>query len=222
MGAVNIVRKIGRILIFLLIFGLGISMIVGAVKDKTELSKPRAKIEEMTADDFYDGRFIEGDIGEIWGEYATMNLSKSYFGITYDTQTTAHYYLMPLETSYDLEEPKFISLSVYNSADLELARKMAYEFEECVTNFDSGDIKLPESVMTMKGKVSKLRKDAVPLFNSVIEEMGFDPETSALPYVVNVGNDGSGVNLELPIGIAVTAFGLIGLFFAIVRGVRGR
>ena len=214
-----ILRILKSSIAFIVIAVMGIFLLVMSIRDKIELSKPPANIEEMTEKDFYNGRFVEGDIYEIWGEYATLKESKSMFGIQYSTKTTSHYYLMPLETSYITGEPKFISLSVRDSNDMFTAEKMAGEFEDYAnTNFE--DISKFVTTMHVKGKITKLPKDGIKIFDDTLNELGFSSTTDAVHYVINVGNDGSGTSYALIIGIVVTLVGLGGTAISVIRGIR--
>ncbi len=209
-------RVIRAVVPFVVIAAFGIFMLVMSIKDKIELSKPPADIAEMSESDFYNGRFVEGDIYEIWEEYATLETSDSLFGIKYNTKTTAHYFLMPLETSYDTGIPKFVSIAVHNSSDLLTAQKMVREFDRYLESDDEDFY--PVTVMHVKGKVTKLRKDATGIFDKFLSSMGFYPATDAVYYVINVGNYGSGASAELVIGIIVTVVGLLGGFIVLIRG----
>ena len=200
---------------FIVIGILGVVLLVMSIKDKIELSKPPANIAEMTEDDFYNGRFVEGEIYEIWNEYGTLQQSDSVFGIEYNTKTTAHYFAMPLETSFTTGIPKFVSLAVSDSSDLLTAQKMAKES----LNYYNNDIELV-TTMHVKGKITKLKKDAAKYFDDYMTDEGFTPSTVSVHYVINVGNDGSGSTAALLIGIGVTLVGLLGALFSFIRGRR--
>lgn len=198
---------------FIVIAVLGILLLVMSIKDKIELAKPPANIAEMTEDDFYNGRFVEGDIYEIWNEFATLQESDTIFGITYNTKTTAYYFAMPLETSFYTGIPKFVALSVRDSSDYATAKKMMMESLDYYNN----DIEL-ETTMHIKGKISKLKGDGAKRFDKEMSEEGFIPSDVAVHYVINVGNDGSGTTTALLIGIGITVVGVFGTLFSIIRG----
>ena len=198
---------------FIVIAVLGILLLVMSIKDKIELAKPPANIAEMTEDDFYNGRFVEGDIYEIWQKYATLQESDSIFGISYNTKTSAYYYAMPLETSFDTGIPKFVALSVRESSDVVTADKMVRE----TRNFYNNGIEF-QTVMHIKGKVTKLKGDGKKLFDEYMEYEGFVPSTTSVYYIINVGNDGNGATTALLIGIGITVVGVLGTLFSIIRG----
>lgn len=202
---------------FIVIAVLGIILLVTSIKDKIELAKPPANIAEMTEDDFYNGRFVEGYIYEIWNSFATRQESDTIFGISYNTKTTGHYYAMPLETSFETGIPKFVALSVSESSNVATADKMVRE----TRNFYNNGVEL-QTVMHIKGKITKLKGDGKKLFDEYIEYEGFIPSTTSVYYVINVGNDGSGTTAALLIGIGITVVGVLGTLFSVIRGrVRG-
>lgn len=200
---------------FIVISIMGVFLLVSAIKDKIELSKPPADIASMTEADYYNGRFVEGNIYELWNEYATLKQSDSTFGIKYNTRVTGHYFAMPLETSFETGIPKFASISISDSSDLITAQKMEKES----LDYYNSDKELVTS-MYVKGKITKLEKDAAKYFDQYMESEGFTPSAVSVHYVINVGNDGSGSTTALIISIAVTLVGVIGTLVAVIRGIH--
>ncbi len=212
-------RLFGKLMPFIIIAILGILVVISGIKDKVELSKPPAKIEEMTETDFYNGRFVEGDIYEIWDEYATLEQSDSVMGIKYNTKTTAHYFTMPLESSFNGSSPKILSVAVRDASDITTAQKMERESLEYYGN-DDADESVFVTKMHIKGKITKLKKDAAEIFDKCVVKEGYSPSTDTIYYVVNVGNAGNGTTGMLIIGIIATLVGLLGGFIVIMRSRR--
>ena len=196
-------RTLKTTITFIVIAVLGVLLLVMSIKDKKELAKPPADIAAMTEDDFYNGRFVEGDVHEIWDSFTTMETSGS--------KTTGYYFAMPLETSFTTGIPKFVVLSVRDSSDYAAASRMAQESLDYYTNY----VEL-ETVMHIRGKVTKLKGDGAEYFDRYIEKNGFVPEDTAVHYVINVGNDGEGANTALLIGIGITVVGVAGAVFSII------
>ena len=207
-------RGLKSAITFIVIGVLGIILLVISIKDKVELSKPPANIEFMTEDDFYSGRFVEGYVYEIWNEYASLQESDTIFGISYNTKTTAHYFAMPLETSFYTNQPKFVALSVRDSSDYRTAQRMEQESLDYY-NYDDAEL---ETTMYIKGKITKLTGDGKKYFDEYMEDEGFIPSDVSVHYVINVGNDGKGSTTALLIGIGVTVVGLFGTVICILRG----
>ncbi|MDE7363074.1 MAG: hypothetical protein K2N38_14210 [Oscillospiraceae bacterium] len=203
-----------RLLIMFIAFAvLGIIMLVGSIRDKIELSKPRGNLETMTAADFYNGRFVEGDIIEIWDEYAYMRETDTFFGITYNTKVTSHSYSMPLPSSFESSSPKFISLSIRDGELKKTADKIVSE----TNNYLINDVVLDDwTSIHIEGKVTKLSGDNLKLFREYFQEIGGD-ESNIVAYEVHVGNDGSNSTTGLIVSIVLTLIGLGGLGFIIAR-----
>lgn len=203
-------RVIKALLAFIVIFAMGVFLLVNAIRDKIELSKPPLDIADLSEDELRSGRYVEGDVTELWDEFARREQSDSTFGTRISKRFTAYYFAMPMKSS---DAPKFVTLSVHKNEDLITARKMARE---------SGQILEGHSVlmtkMRMRGKITRLRAGAASAFDDYLKNCGFDPKATSVHYMINVGNDGSGSTYALVIAISVTAVGLIGGAVALIRG----
>ena len=197
-------RTLRTSITFIVIAILGILLTVMSIKDRQELKKPPANIATMTEDDFYNGRFVEGDIYEIWDRFSTVETN---------SKTTGYYFAMPLETSFETGIPKFVALSVRDSSDYAVASRMAKESLDYYNNY----VEL-ETVMHIRGKITTLKGDGAKYFDKYIADNGFIPADAAVHYVINVGNDGEGAATALLIGIGITAVGVLGALFSIIRG----
>lgn len=206
-------RVLKGLLAYIVISAMGIFLLVGAIRDKVELSKPPLDIATMTEEDLRSGRYVEGDVTELWDEYAKREESERTFGIPYNKNVTAHYFAMPLESSENSDEPKFVTLSVYDE-ELTAARKMAAETE----NRNAPDNEQPDTKMHVIGRLRKLRASAASAFDKYIKKCGFTPDDASVHYVISVGMDGDGSTHTLVIAIIVTAVGLIGGVIALIRG----
>lgn len=201
---------------FILIAAVGIFMLVMTIRDKIELSKPPADIATIKESELRSGMFVEGDIYEVWNEFATLEESDSAFGIEYNKRTSAHYYAIPLESSFGTDVPKFLAIAVKTTSDINTAKKMA---QESLDYYNDENAELT-TVMHVKGKVSKLKKKAAEYFDDYMTAEGFTPSTVSLHYVINVGNDGKGINVMLAISIGATLLGVLGTAIVFIRGGR--
>lgn len=202
---------IRRVIIFGLFLVMGIVFLAGGIKNKVELSKPKGDLSTMTESDFYDGRFVEGTIYEIWDQFAYMEETSSSGA----KKKTDFYFAMPLETSYDSDTPKFIVLEVKSGSDLTTANKMAKETDDYY-----GTGKEPSSGWTelhFTGKVHKLKNDVLKSFENYIKK-GLEGGTKENICAFSIAryNEGS-ENTGLFIGIGLTVIGLGGLAFVVLR-----
>lgn len=203
------------LIVFIVLAIMGIAMLIGSIKDKVELAKPRGDLETMKASDFYNGRFVEGEIYEIWDNYAYMQESDTIFGITYSTKVTSEYYAMPLPATYDDHDVKFVALSIGDSAMQRTANKIVQETSAYIIDGKE----LPEwTSMKIKGKVTQLKGEGLKLFQDYISDIG-GGSANIVAYTINVGNDGSHTTTNLIISIVLLVVGLGGTAFMVVRKV---
>lgn len=208
-------RVIKALLAYIVISAMGIFLLVNAIRDKIELSKPPLDVATMTEDDLRSGRYVEGDVTELWDEYAKRNEQDSKFGIRYNMGVMSYYFAMPLKSSSYSGKPKFVTLSV-SSEELAAAQKMARESQNRNSlNGDSLDTK-----MHIIGRLRKLRTSAASAFDKYISKCGFAPEDASVHYVISVGIDEDGSTYALVIAIVVTTIGLGGGVVALIRGKR--
>lgn len=208
-------RVIKALLAYIVISAMGIFLLVNAIRDKVELSKPPLDIATMTEEDLRSGRYVQGDVTELWDEYAKREESDSKFGVRYKKHTLSHYFAMPLRSSDYSDEPKFVTLSVQEE-ELAEAQKMARESVNR-NYFNDGALK---TKMHIIGRIRKLRTSAASAFDKYISKCGFTPENTSVHYVISVGVDGKGSTYSLVISIVVTAVGVVGGAVALIRGGR--
>lgn len=207
-------RFVRVLIMFVVVAVLGIVLLIGTIKDKAELAKPRGDLETMTEADFYNGRFVKGTIYELWHNYADMEEYDTTFGIKHNTRVTAQYYALPIPV---LEDYKFVALAISNSSQQTIAKKLVNETDAF---YEDGTI--PSASLNVEGKVTKLSGDGLKYLQEYAEYMGFSADDVA-PFVINDGNDGSNSGGALIIAIVLTVIGLGGTAFMIVRRViRGK
>lgn len=203
-------RFVRVLIMFVVVAFLGIALLIGTIKDKAELAKPRGDLETMTEKDFYNGRFVEGTIYELWDNFADMEEYDTTFGIKHNTRVTAQYYALPIPV---LDEYKFVALAISNSSKQTIAKKMVKEIDAF---YENGTI--PETEMHISGKVTKLSGDGLKYLQEYAVDMGFEA-SDVIAFTINDGNDGSGSGGALIIAIALTIIGVGGTVFMIVRRV---
>ena len=198
------------LIVFAVLAIMGIALLIGSIKYKAELAKPRGDLETMTEDDFYNGRFVEGTIYELWDNFADMEEYDSTFGIKHNTRVTAQYYALPIPA---LDEYKFVALALSDSSQQSIAERMVKEIDAF---FEDGTV--PETTIQIKGKVTKLSGDGLEYLQEYAVGMGLEP-SDVVAFTINDGNDGSGSGGMLVIAIVLTVIGLGGAAFVIIRKV---
>lgn len=208
-------KLIRLLVVFVGLAIMGIALLIGSIKDKAELAKPRGDLDTMKASDFYDGRFVEGEIYEIWGQYAYMEESDTIFGISYNTKVTSQYYVMPLPATFDDYDMKFVSLSIPDSATQKTADKIVSE----TVNYYNRGVELPEwTTLKVEGKVTKLTGKGLQLFQEYLDDMDAS-SANIVAYTINAGNNGRNSTSTLIISIILIVIGLGGTAFIVIRKV---
>jgi len=211
-------RAVRIMIIAAVLFVGGIVSLVVGIKDKIEYDKPHKNIEEMRASDFYEGRYVEGDIYEVWDEFAYTEESKSTMGIEHDKKVTDHYYVFPLETSFYDQKYMFAALCSRDSAELRVLDKMSDEADDYYMNGEQLKTKIH-----FVGKVQALKGEYLQFFREVVaynfEVSASEVDSIVTPFVIRSWqNDNSGVMIGFGIGGVV--IGLAGLAFFIIRKIR--
>lgn len=201
-------RFVRLLIVFIVLAVMGIALLIASIRDKAELAKPRGDLETMTEDDFYNGRFVEGTVYELWDNFADMEEYDSTFGIKHNTRITAQYYALPIPV---LDEYKFIALALSDSSQQSIAKKMVKEIDAF---FEDGTI--PTTAIQIKGKVTKLSGDGLKYLQEYAVDMGLEA-SDVVAFTINDGNTGSGSGAVLAIAIVLTVIGLGGTAFVIVR-----
>lgn len=201
-------RFVRLLIVFIVLAVMGIVLLIASIRDKVELAKPRGDLETMTEDDFYNGRFVEGTIYELWDNFAEMEEYESTFGIKHNSRITAQYYALPIPV---LDEYKFVALALSDSSQQSTANKMV---KEIYAFFEDGTI--PTTAIQIKGKVTKLSGDGLQYLQEYAVNMGLEA-SDVVAFTINDGNTGSGSGAVLVIAIVLTVIGLGGTAFVIVR-----
>ncbi len=182
---------------------IGIVSLIGGIKDKAGLGKA-VDLSELAAEDIKDGMIVEGNIVEMWDNFAYEKNDSS----------TREYYAMPLETSFELDYPVFVAIRAVTAEDKAAASKMSKETDD----FYIRDVEPTEwTEMQITGKVKRLGGDILDYFEEYVEEMGYNPSVSMKPYYIDrysVGRE----NMKLIFGIVSAFVGLVMLGFYLYFG----
>ncbi len=188
----------------------GIIFLIGGIADKIAYNKPKADLSELTADDLKNGMFVEGTIYEMWDNFAYEKNDSS----------TYEYFAMPLETSFELDEPVFVAIKLGNSQDKTIASRMSKETDDY---YIRGKEPVVWTEMQFTGKVHKLKGEILGFFEEYVEEMGYSTSSSMQPYVISKYAKGN-ENIRIVIGAVMTGLGVVvgGLFvfFGFIKGRR--
>lgn len=215
--------KVIRIIIFTALFLIGgIIFLVTGIKQKIEYNQPRARLETVTAGELREGMFVEGEIYELWSEFAYTEEYESTLGIKHNEKTTDRYFALPMEYSFytDADAPMFIAICSRDSSEISKMRTMAKEAD----NYYKNDIELKTS-MHFVGKVQALKGEYLDFFKEYIAwDLGISEAEAAQyykPYVIRSWpNDNSTTGIV--IGAIMTALGLAGALIFVVNIVKAK
>ncbi|MDE7399011.1 MAG: hypothetical protein K2N06_05720 [Oscillospiraceae bacterium] len=207
----KLIRGIIVMVVFVIAGGF---LTVVSIRDKVEFAN-RKDISAMGAKDFHAGQFVTGEIVELWDQFAYTRETNTD---TNTTKTTDRYFAMPLESTFNDDEPMFIAIAVKNSSDVATARKMAEETNDWYLN----DIE-PDVWTTMKadGKVTKMDSEEYDAFLDYLNGQGYSAK-NAVKYVVHIGGNADSSTALLIIGIVLLVVGLLVLTIIVLSFLRHR
>lgn len=207
-------RLIRGIITLIVLAVIGGFLTVISIRDKVEFAN-RKDISEMGAKDFHAGRFVTGEIYEVWDQFMHETETNTDTNVT---KTTRRYFAVPLETTFEDDEPIFIAIAVKNSADIKTAQKMSEETNDWYLN----DIE-PDVWTTMKadGKVTKMDDKDYDYFLEYLTDQGYNAQNAA-PYIVNIGGNADSSTALLIIGLVFLMVGLLVLAFIVLNILRHR
>lgn len=213
--------RLGIAFALLLIFGVYATAI--ATEDNRKIAKGMQDFNQMTAADFVAGEFVQGTVYELDDEFAYLESYNSTFGIKHNERVTAHYYVMPLPSTYYDQNVKYVAVCLKNSAHVAIAEKM---MQETWDYWDYGTEPAVWTELPMTGKVQKMDGEVLDYF---YEWMMFGEESTnradfdkyICPYVINyyeVGNTGTG----MIVGIVMIVVGAVGLAVMIALHLKNK
>ncbi len=217
--------KIKTIRIAIIVLALlvgGTIFLVTSIKQKAEFNAPRARLETVTAGELREGMFVEGEIYELWSEFAYTEEYESTLGIKHNEKTTDRYFALPMEYSFytDADAPMFIAVCTRDSSEISKMRTMAKEAD----NYYKNDIEL-KTTMHFVGKVQALKGEYLDYFKEYIAwDLGISEAEAAQyykPYVIRSWKEDNST-VGIVIGAVMTALGLAGAVIFVVKFINSR
>lgn len=108
----------------------GIACASASLAEKREIAKGMKDFNEMYESDFYKGQYVQGELLELWDEFAYMEEYTETMGIKGKSRVSAHYYVMPLQTSYETGSPVFAAVCLRNLSQISQAEQMINEMND--------------------------------------------------------------------------------------------
>lgn len=212
----GVIKMIGKILnnrgawIFAALIVAGVVILVESTRDSAAMAKGITDFNTMTEADFIEGRFVQGTIYDLWDEFAYEEEYQSTFGIKHNERVAAHYYLMPLQTSYDSEMPVFIAVCIGNTEAAATAQQMIDEYWDYIENDNEPDV---WTELPITGKVEKLDGEIEQFFYEYFTDAGMSREEAdelICPYVIRY-HVLSAASSGIGISVVIMIIGIVGI-----------
>lgn len=203
-------------LIFAVLLVIGISGTVSSLKDKSELAKGIDDFNYLANSEFYDGKFVEGNVFEIYGEFAYTESYSETLGVKHNSKVTSHYYLIPITGSFEASTLKLVPVEIRTSENInnaELLMQQTFDFQDCGTEPETWN------EFDLFGKVSELNGEVEEYLYSWLTNDGADGtkddyKNLICPYIITEYQPDAPEKL-LRTHIILTAVGAVGLIVMI-------
>lgn len=200
----------------------GIACASASLAEKREIAKGMKDFNEMQASDFYKGQYVQGELLELWDEFAYMEEYTETMGIKGKSRVSAHYYIMPLQTSYENGTPVFAAVCLKNVTQISAAEQMINEMNDYWDEESDG---LYTSI-PITGKVSVLDDELKQYFYEWLMYGDEGASTSeyeqyVCPYLITAVQPDSS-NSALSMGALMAVIGAVLVGAVIIVTVKSR
>lgn len=226
MGVHYIMRKqhrLNAVIIFAVMLFAGAGGMITSSKQQQQINKGLDDFNFLSDSEFYKGKFVEGDVFEVYGEFAYEESYNETLGIKSNSHVTSHYYLIPLTGSFDSDMPKFITLEIKTAAGVKNAELL---MEQTWNYQDTGEEPDVWNEFPIQGKVSRLDGEIEEylydwLTNDGVDGTRADYEDMICPYVITE-HSAEAVGRSMNFSITITIIGLAGIGIMIFLYIRTR
>ena len=217
--------KLRLAIFFIALFCIGISSLVSASQQQSQLSKGLDDFNYLSESRFQKGKFVEGYVYEVYGEFAYEEMYSETLGVKHNSRVTSHYYLIPLTGSFETDSPKFIALEIRTEEGVknaELLMEQTWNYQETGVEPDEWN------EFPIQGKISELDSEIEGYLYEWLTNDGADGTRAdyvdmICPYVISEYAPGA-VDRGMTIGVVFTLIGLLGIggtAFVYFRARRG-
>ena len=200
----------------------GIACASASLAEKREIATGMKDFNEMYESDFYKGQYVQGELLELWDEFAYMEEYTETMGIKGKSRVSAHYYVMPLQTSYETGSPVFAAVCLRNLSQISQAEQMINEMNDYWDEESDG---LYTSI-PITGKVSVLDDELKQYFYEWLmygdeESSTSEYEQYVCPYLITAVQPDSS-NSALSMGALMAVIGAVLVAAVIIVTVKSR
>lgn len=199
-------------IIFIALFCMGVTSLITASEQQSQISKGLDDFNYLSDSQFQKGKFVEGYVYEVYGEFAYMESYDETLGIKHNSRVTSHYFLIPLSGSFDTQSPKFIALEIRTDEGLknaELLMEQTWDYHETGNEPDVwNDFPIQGKVSELDGEIEEYLYDW--LTNDGADGTRADFTDMICPYVISEYAPGA-VGRGMTLGAVLTIVGLAGI-----------
>lgn len=201
----------------------GIACAGDSLAQKREMAKGMMDFNEMQASDFYKGQYVQGELLELWDEFAYMEEYTETMGIKGKSRVSAHYYVMPLQTSYETGSPVFAAVCLRNLSQISQAEQMINEMNDYWDNDGEGYL---YTSIPITGKVSVMDDELKQYFYEWLMYGDEGASTAeyeqyVCPYLITAVQPDSS-NSALSMGALMAVIGAVLVAAVIIVTVKSR
>lgn len=196
--------------IFVCLIVVGIVLLVDSTKDSAAMAKGVTDFNTMTEADFIEGRFVQGTMYDLLDEFAYEEEYQSTFGIKHGERVSAHYYIMPLQATYDSEDFQFVAVCIGNTEVAAKAQQMIDEYWAYMENDEEPDV---WTEVPITGKIEKLDGEIEQFFYEYFTDAGMsreDADALICPYVIKY-HVLSAASSGIGISVVIMIIGIVGI-----------
>lgn len=216
-------RWLSAAVIFIVMLCMGATSILTASEQLQQIKKGLDDFNYLSDSEFTKGKFVEGYVYEVWGEFAYEEMYNETLGIKRNSRVTSHYYLVPLSGSIDAQTPKFIALEIRTAEGVrnaELLMEQTWNYHDTGEEPDVwNEFLIQGSVSGLDGEIEDLLYDW--LTNDGTDGTRADYEDMICPYVISEYAPGA-AERGMSFGIVLTLIGLAGIGIMIFIYIRTR
>lgn len=210
------------IILFVLIFFLGVTDLVSALNQQHQISNELDDFNYPSESGFQIGKFVEGDVCEILGEFAYTE-RRTRTGFITNTSVSSHYYLVPLSETLSTGNVKYVVLELYTTESVRNAELLTEQTQNYLGTGTEPDVwnKFP-----IKGKISELDEEvAQPLYDWFtyygMNDNRVNYEDKICPYIITELAPDS-VGKDVINSIITMLMGLLGIWVILSNYFRAR
>lgn len=212
--------------IIILIFALFIAGLVGTITgviDHSKLARTDIDFNEMTNYDLKDGMFVGGRVYEIYDEFAYEETYDETFGQKHNERVTSHYYVVPVLSSFDTDNPMYVAVEISHVDIVPQAEKLMQQtwdyYEKGIEPAVWNEFDIVGKLYPLEGELDSLFYEWYSYGDASVTRA--DYEQHVCPWVIKYYSV-SGHSSSLVLFVALMIIGGLGIGVMVFMYLRSR